>query len=203
MTSSQRGRHQWPVIAGMILIAAGCSATEPSRFYTLESMVKPATEGTPPAGALPTIVIGSVSLPKYLDRPQVVTRPEPFVATLAEFDRWIEPLEDMLLRIVAENLAALLHTDRVVINPRYRPSPPAYQADLMFLRFDIDQNNRAVLTARWTLVNRSNDQVIAAHRTSVIQPAAASSYEARVQALSEAVAVLCREIADQLRRSVA
>ncbi|UCC31474.1 MAG: membrane integrity-associated transporter subunit PqiC [Phycisphaerales bacterium] len=37
--------------------------------------------------------------------------------TLAEFDRWAEPLAFGFSRVLAENLSALLLTDRVLLFP--------------------------------------------------------------------------------------
>ena len=39
-----------------------------------------------------TVGVGPVTLPPYLDRPQLVTRAGSNRAVLADFDSWVEPL---------------------------------------------------------------------------------------------------------------
>jgi uncharacterized lipoprotein YmbA len=64
-----------------------------------------------------TIGIGPVTLPKYLDRPQIVTFTSPYALNVVEFDRWAEPLESTFVRVLAENLALLLPRAHVVVSP--------------------------------------------------------------------------------------
>ena len=59
----------------------------------------------------PVIGVGPITVPKYLDRPQIVTRSGRNQLALGEFDRWAEPLQDNVLRVLAENLAFLIPTD--------------------------------------------------------------------------------------------
>lgn len=72
---------------GTALVAGGC-ASQPSRFYLLSAM--PNTEMASPEAPgekASTIAIGSVTIPRYLDRPQIVTRTSPYELRVAEFDR--------------------------------------------------------------------------------------------------------------------
>ena len=55
-------------------LGLGACASTPSRFYILNTI--PASETIPATAAErgPVIGVGSVTFPKYLDRPQIVTR---------------------------------------------------------------------------------------------------------------------------------
>ena len=103
------GRGDHP--AALVGLAA-CTTTPPSRFYTLSSL--PAA-GPPPAGAATQILlIGTVELPQTLDRPQFVTRSGANKVDVAELDRWSEPLDGMVRRILAADLTARLGGYRIL-----------------------------------------------------------------------------------------
>jgi hypothetical protein len=177
----------------------GCQSTPPTRFYTLASVAVPVAEDAK-AKRPPAVVIGVVSLPKYLDRPQLVTRPDAYVVELSEFDRWAEPLDDMVSRVVAENLGQLLGSDQVFIGTRSRGADRAYQVEIAFYRFDVDDANQARVVARWEIREREKDRLVATQQTTVGVPVTGAGYEAQTAALSAALAQLCREIAEPLRR---
>src|SRR5215510_9952978 len=102
------------VTSGASLLVGGC-ASQPSRFYLLSAL--PSTETASPATSgqqRPTIGVGPVTLPRYVDRPQIVTRTSPYEIKVAEFDRWAEALDSNFSRVLADNLSFLLPTARVV-----------------------------------------------------------------------------------------
>jgi hypothetical protein len=52
--------------------------------------------------------------------------------TLGEFDRWAEPLQDNVSRVLAENLAFLMPTDQSLLQPRPRSAVLDYQVPFTF-----------------------------------------------------------------------
>ena len=48
------------------------------------------------------IGVGPVTVPDYLDRPQIATRSSSSSLQFSEFDRWAEPLEKNLMRVLAD-----------------------------------------------------------------------------------------------------
>lgn len=194
----RHGGRPLTLALGLLLVAlAGCQTSPPTRFYTLKAVAAPVAEEArtrkPPA-----VVIGAVSLPKYLDRPQVVTRPGDYVVELAEFDRWAEPLDEIVPRVVAENLGVLLGSDQVFIGSRGRLPERTQQIEIAFTRFDVADGNQARLVARWEI--RDRDRLVAGQQSVIAEPVAAAGHEAQAAALSAALAQLCREIAEPLRR---
>ena len=91
-------------LGGLLLGLEACTST-PSRFYVLSSLSASETIAATAATQGPVIGVGPITLPKYLDRPQIVTRAGSNQLALAEFDRWAEPLQDNVARVLAENLA--------------------------------------------------------------------------------------------------
>ena len=99
-------------VLSLALVAAagaGCRASAPARFYTLDSTAT--AEGAPPASY--AVAVGPVSVPPMVDRPQFVVQVAPNRIALEEFNRWAAPLDDNIARAVAGNLAILLGTPRV------------------------------------------------------------------------------------------
>jgi uncharacterized lipoprotein YmbA len=66
-----------------------------------------------------------VSLPDYLDRPEIVTRTGDYGVRLGELDKWAEPLEPMFLRLLAERLRRETGSREVVLLPSRRETEPA------------------------------------------------------------------------------
>src|SRR5512145_1644163 len=92
------------VTLGAPLLLGGC-ASQPSRFYLLSAMPDNITASPAMSNQqAPTIGVGPITLPRYVDRPQIVTRTGPYEIKLAEFDRWAEGLDANFSRVLAENL---------------------------------------------------------------------------------------------------
>ncbi len=95
-----------PLIPSLLLalVAAGCGPSPTARFYTLDATA--AADGRAPVAH--TIVVGPVSIPPAVDRPQLVVVVAPNQVTVDEFNRWAAPLDDEIARAVAGDLAVLL-----------------------------------------------------------------------------------------------
>jgi uncharacterized lipoprotein YmbA len=179
--------------AGLTL--AGCADTPPTRFYTLSPLAD-APGGTPPAN-LPelTVGVGPVTLPPYLDRPQLVTRAGGNRMVLADFDSWVEPLQGMFARVLGENLALLLGTDDVLTLPQRRDFILDRQVEVDVTRFDVDTSGNAVLDARWWVLDQDGEKVLRSGRSTISEPANADDYTAAAGALSDALGAMSQEIA--------
>jgi uncharacterized protein len=149
----------------------------------------------------PSLGVGPVKLPAYLDRPEVVTRSSPNALQVAEFDRWGEPLEDNFKRVLALNLGVLADTDRVSIYPWPRSASVDCQVTVEVDRFDAAADSQVVLMARWQVLGGEEGRVVRSGRTVVTEPAVTSNYEALASAMSGAMATLSREIATAIPRS--
>ena len=160
MTVSLRLRqaNARPLAGFLILMAAlaGCGQTEASRLYTLS----PVAEVEPLANVDPqlSIGVGPVTLPQYLDRPQIVVRLSPNRLELSEFDRWAEPLGNTVPRILAANLSALLGTERVYVLPQIRRRPTDLNVAVDISQFEPTATGPASLVARWEIFNEDEVQ---------------------------------------------
>lgn len=196
-------RSMPPIAAAFVLLSVavgGCATSPPSQFY----LMTPLPEAEAPREAAlgqggPVLGIGPVKLPAYLDRPEVVTRASPNALTVAEFNRWAEPLADNFTRVLAMNLGVLADTERVSIYPWPRSVPVDYQVAVDVDRFDAAANNQVVLIARWRVLAGEEGRPVRSSRTVVSEPVAMAGYEALAAAMSTSVATLSREIAAAIR----
>jgi uncharacterized protein len=183
------------IVAGYILVAlaAGCGSSPPSRFYTLNAANAPV--GT--ASNL-SVVVGPISVPAVVDRPQIVVSVGPNQVRLDEFNRWASPLQNDIARVVAENLVAMLGTSRVTLWSQASSLDAGYRAVIEVQRFDSALGEAAALDAIWT-VRRAKDGAAETGRTTVRQPAQEKSYDALAAAHSRALERLSQDIAAAVR----
>jgi hypothetical protein len=174
-------------------LAAGCASTPASRFYTLSAASTPAV-----ASSDLSVVVGPVSVPAVVDRPQIVVRVGPNQVRPDEFNRWASPLQDNISRVVAENLVVMLGTPRVMQSPQTLSADADYRAAIEVQRFESAPGEAATLDAVWT-VSRTKDSKSQTGRTTVREPSPESGYDALAAAHSRAVARLSRDIAEAVQ----
>lgn len=188
------------VLALIGLVLAGCSGSEPSNYYLLSALPAPETPIRATSSDQLAVGVGPVSLPMYLDRPQLVSRASPNRLDLAEFNRWAEPLQDMFSRTLAENLSALIGSDLVYVLPRRHVPELDYQVAVEVFRFDRSADGQVKLLARWTILTDDEATALLTRRSMIIEPAPPESDpEAIIVALSRTVETLGREIARDLQ----
>jgi uncharacterized protein len=181
-------------VAACALLAA-CAGTTPTHFYTLSSLMAAPGEAMPAAAKNLTLGVGPVTLPEYLNRPQIVTRDGSNRMILADFDSWIEPIDGLFARTLAEDLSLLLGTDEVVQLPERRPVQLDYRVAVDVMRFDVDSSGNAVLDARWQLSRDDDERLLRAARSTVVEPVKPGDQAAAAQGLSRALGAMSRQIA--------
>ena len=117
---------------------------------------------------------------------------------LSEFDRWASPLKGDIARVVAENLASLLGTPKVIIFPQSLSADASYRVMIDILHFDSELGKAATIDAMWT-VNSAKEQQTHRRRTTLTEPTQGDDYTALVAAHSRALGQLSAEIARMIR----
>jgi uncharacterized lipoprotein YmbA len=193
----------------LALAQGGCSNTPPTRFYVLSAMAEQAAEDP---GKGTAIGIGPITLPQYLNRPQIVTRISGNQLDFAEFDQWGGDLNDNVTRALAANLSNLLETDRVSLYPWKDEAPIDYQVTIDVANFEQDVDGTSLLTAYWSIVDPRSGKVRLMRRSTyrdtseTARPDTANSagaivgggarpYDAIVAAMSRNLEALSRDIA--------
>lgn len=188
------------ILCVLLVTLGGCAGTPPSKFYMLE----PISHGSAPPGTATldqavSIGLGPVTLPDYLDRPQIVTRTDQNTVQLAEFDRWAEPLSSNVSRTLAENLVLLLQNDSIVQYPWPGSIDVTYQVLVDVYRFDGILGEKALLEVQWSVLGKKGKRVLQLKRSTFVEPAGGTSFGALVSAQSRTLENLSREIASALQ----
>jgi len=182
-----------------LFVLSGCLGSPPTQLYLVPPLTSP--DPAPPASAGQrdlTLGVGPVTVPPYLDRPQLVTRTSRAKLVLADLDQWAAPLHDTIARVLAENLSLLIPTERVVLAPWSRTIDPEYQVTVEVLQFDRSPGGEVVLAARWSLLDRDGKaRVLRTSRLS--QATGGTDYEAMVTAMGRTLEALAQDIATTLQ----
>ena len=185
--------HRLTAIAALCIfagLAAGCASSPVTRFYTLSAAAAPAA-----TSSQLSVVVGPVSVPAVVDRPQIVVSTGPNQVRLDEFNQWASPLQNNIARVVAENLVAMLGTPRVILFSQPLGVGADYRAAIEVQRFESAPGDAATLDAVWT-ASRTKDGKSQTGRTTVREIASDKGYDALAAAHSRALARLSRDIAD-------
>jgi uncharacterized protein len=185
-------------LMGSLLGLEACTST-PSRFYILNTL--PASETVPATAAAqgPVIGVGPITLPKYLDRPQIVTRAGRNQLALGEFDRWAEPLQDNISRVLAEHLARLIPTDHLLLQAWPRSATLDYQVTVEVLQFDGWLGGESTLLARWSILDGAEHELFN-RMVHLHAPTGGRDYEAMVVVMNQMIETLSRDIATAIQR---
>ena len=173
---------------------AACTIFAPrpdsSRFFTLT----PIGGAESASGALRdrTLGIGPITLPNYLDRPELVTRVGPNEVRNATFDYWAGSLQKQFASTLAQNLQTLLGPSAIVTSPWYPGSPPDVSVEVDVVEFERGPDGEARLVARWRLSKAGKDAHAAEAR--LTRPTTEDP-ASTVAALSELLAQFSRDIA--------
>ena len=146
---------RWFISVWPLLLLAGCLSlgqpSPPSRFYVLRA---PMAQGTalPPGPVVGYLQLATVTVPAYLDRPQLVTRSAGDQLHIAPFDRWGEPLAEGSTRVLAEVLRNRL-PGWVVSGGEGGAAPAsAWRLQVSMDRFEgVTADRQVVLAAHWSL----------------------------------------------------
>ena len=177
------------------LLLCGCASKAPN-YYVLHSLQSEASDVTAARAANDlTIGVGPIKIPEYLDRPQIATRSTPDSLQLAEFDKWAEPLDKNLARVLAEDLSILLSTDRVVTFPWAGSMHVQYQVTVDVSQMDYTPDGKVSLVAGWSIFGNDGVKLLALKRSRIIVPVQSAGFEAIASAQSRAVGDMSREIA--------
>jgi uncharacterized lipoprotein YmbA len=129
----------------------GClKRSKVARTYVLDPLPAAAAAST----AAPVAVVGveRVSVPEWLDRPQITGRATSGEVVTDEFSRWGEPLPRGVQRVVTENLVTLLPDRRVVAAPFSPRDELDQRLEITLVEAARQTDGSVRVEARWTLL---------------------------------------------------
>ena len=196
-------------LACCLLSLAGClgGPSPPSRFFTLT----PLRTGSGITATAPEklLVVGPVTIPDYLDRPQIITRSGANELVIAEFNRWGGSLSSDISRALIGDLSARLESSGYTVLP-WQAAPPAgiqtvYRVPVDIARFEGVPGKEVVLNATWRLLlkQKLNDQSLLAKEITILEPTGGESIEELVAAMGRALQKLGAALSDSIAAQTA
>jgi uncharacterized lipoprotein YmbA len=194
------------IAIGVCVSATACSVLSPqpdhAKFYILTPIADrtgiPASTSSMSPDAQLTIGVGPVDLPDYLRRFSVVTRVAPNRIDLSDEKLWAEPLDKNFTRVLSENLATLLETQRIERYPWSLQTKVNYQIEIDVQQFETTSDGQARLVAGW-IIRDSHSKILCASIT-VTGAASGPDATSASAALSSDLAILSRDIASRVSK---
>lgn len=182
-------------------LLAGCSTTQPTHFYilnTTESADNSQIAVQSPIAMRASIGLGPVSIPRYLDRLQIVSRDSSNQLQLAEFHQWAEPLTDTITRELYRSLSARHPELAFYPYPWNAFGEVDYRLVIDFIQFDGEMNDSVWLEARWALIRDENRQIVSDGYQKINQKLEGTGYAAFAMALSRSLELFIIELSKTL-----
>ena len=185
-------------------LAAGTAATPVEATAIRETPGAPAASATSAtakaatATAAASVVVGPVTLPELVDRPQLVVRVAPNRVAILESERWAEPLRSQIPRVIAEDLGRLLGSSQVASYLQHSGAEAGCRVLLDIERFEASPGEAVSVEAVWSL-RRAAGGVALAGRSRVREPAAGEGYDALVAAYGRALLAVSADLARAIR----
>lgn len=128
-----------------------CHSPDPD-LYTLVPV-----SGTTNDQAAGTAALARMNVAHYLDRPQIVRHHNDYELVTDDTQRWAEPLDQMMPRILVADLTERLPHMRVVQSSSGMLGQAGTDIAVSIERFDVDPGGTVVLDARWSLRGGNKD----------------------------------------------
>jgi uncharacterized lipoprotein YmbA len=157
-------RKGFALVLVLVLVLAGCGSSPRSNYYLLSPLAAHA-----PAGQSPALGVGPVEIPEYLDRNGLVYLSGANRLQVAGSERWAEPLEDGVRRVVGLNLASLLDTENLSYFPWPAAHAPDYAVRVNVLALEAD-DRQATLIAKWLLHRPATGEPVARRMSRLQRP---------------------------------
>lgn len=143
---------RWIGFGVLCATLVGCSVLEPrpdtSRYFLLRSLAE-APSGPPLEDLI--LGLGPVTVPEYLDRPEMIDLVDLYEVRFSARNRWIEPLGTQIHRTLAENLDALLRPDAILSHPWYPSDGVDLQIEVALGVIRLDTEGRWTGSASWVV----------------------------------------------------
>jgi uncharacterized protein len=194
-----------PLILAFGITLNGCSVLSPQQDHTRYFVLTPkaAVSTSDPLASQSrssaiTIGLGPVSIPPYLERPEVVTRLSDTEFSVSDWDRWGEPLEVSVSRVLQQDLAAENPAFQIVPFPWPSKTPIDYRISVDFQRLERTANGQAEVQATWSIRTGAGKLVQNGH--SMFADVAGSDQRSASAALSGGIARVSGDIAQALTK---
>jgi uncharacterized lipoprotein YmbA len=184
-------------LAAAALLLSGCGTFPLPRTYVLGDLDR-STPGVVDEAGMTHIELKTVTVPDYLDTTDIVRRTASNEVTTSATGQWGERLSLGITRALALDLARRL--PQMVIESR-SAYEPARRLFVDVERFEIGEDGRCTLTARWRVTNLDGKDKPDSEQGTFIETSTAKTDAAEASAMTAAIDHLAGQIALTVRAS--
>jgi len=183
------------LLTGLALGLSACGSP-PVNFYTLTS---PAAVPAIPDSTADDyrVLVGPVTVPDIVDRPQMVVRVGSHQMMLMDQHRWAQPLKSEIPTVIAANLSKLLGTREVTVDAGKSGGSLRVRVDVQ--RFDSVPGDGAILEAYWSVASIGGKDIKTGRFAAHVPVVQGPPYAALAQAHGKALEALSEELAAAIR----
>ncbi len=127
----------------------------------------------------------------------MVTRDNPYKLKLSENHRWAEPLSNEFSRVLIKNLSNRIAPNHVVEYSELNGAQPVIHLSIKVLRLDVNTDDQAILSVKWAYWT-GKDATIKRFNNEYSVLIKNKTYESRVEAQSQAIALSTDYLAEKL-----
>ncbi|KTD53757.1 hypothetical protein Lsan_4167 [Legionella santicrucis] len=140
------------IVLGFILVA--CTRSKEPQYYLLHPIAMPNKQSNHYNNL--QLGIDDITIPAYLEKPQVMLSYSPNRVELEEYHQWAQALDKNIKSVISTNLASLLPGAIVESSPWNVKFKPDYQLQIDIEQFTIDMQGNSILRAEFILYNENN-----------------------------------------------
>ena len=193
-------------LVAILMVIAGCASSPSSNYYSLTTPLVPADK----MRNITRVMVGPVSLPSNIDRPQLVTQSGPSELKINEYQRWAGSFKNQISRTIAANLAQDLSTSNVWSFSESTQTQFDYQVIVDVQNIESRLGEGVVVDVLWTVKSASKTAKLGEKNTQprveefmgrslVRESVIGSGFEPLVAALGRAFARVSKDIAKEMR----
>jgi uncharacterized lipoprotein YmbA len=188
---------------GLLVVGAlaGCvplKRTPEARLFALRPVAELSASPASSAAGLGIVGVLPVSLPGFLERPQLVSWTAPGEVRVDEFRRWAEPLDASVQRVLTEDLEKLLPSQRVIHSPWARSTSVQCRVRAELIRFGLQPGGEVALSARFVVLPAQSERPLLSRDVELRRDGGRPDPGHAVEAMSALVADLAAEIAEAI-----
>jgi uncharacterized lipoprotein YmbA len=131
----------------VLALSLGACASAPEHLYTLESAARAPAPG---GWDRPLVLVGPLTVPEIVDRPQLVVRDGRYGIAVSEQERWATPLKDSLPLVIAAQLGEQCPMARFGLVSDPATDEPRAHLAIDFTNMDIYRTTGVTVIATWT-----------------------------------------------------
>ncbi len=182
----------WICLAGLLVSACFTGISQTSDFYSLKSQ----RSENKTFDNVVSVNVENVRIPASIDKPQIVTTDsEGIQIQINEFHRWIEPLDSMIAKTLAQDMA-LLMPKSTIKNGADVFETFTYTVSVDIVQFWGTLGEQTVLDAWWRIRNKNDETIYTGH--TMLSETGGKTIADLVKAQSDLLSDMAEQIAEKL-----